>query len=269
VRSARRRERAIVEKGRRVHRVWLSAAVAALLFALLIGLVSCGGDGAATEEAPAENADEGTPLPPGITGEDLEGLNLEDTASDADGSGSSEGGAEGTTQDLDPMYTADLVGARFTVVEVTRNDSNAKVIASGAREVLGDYLEVELRVENVGDELVDFSQYSFRLESPSIQADDYRSYYGDVGAFGKYVDEHVISAVLLDYADLTPVLYKLKKKEVLEGVFLFYDLNPQSAEVNEGFSADIASGNAYLVIRKVRGDDYGEEVKISLAGFEA
>jgi len=230
------------------------------MLALLMGLVSCGGSGTSTEEAQAEETDEGTPLPPGITSEDLEGLNLEDTASD-------DSGTEGTTQEQDPRYTADLAGARFTIVEVTRNDSNSKVIASSAREVLGDYLEVELRVENIGDELVDFSQYSFRLESPSIQADDYRSYYGDVSAFGKYVDEHVISAVLLDYADLTPVLYKLKKKEVLEGVFLFYDLNPQSAELNEGFSADVAGGTAFLVIRKVRGDDSGEEVEISLTGL--
>ena len=249
-----------MDRNRRFHRVWVSAAVAALLLILLMGLVSCGGNNAATEEAPSEETDEGTPLPPGITSEDLEGLNLEDTASD-------DGGTEGTTQDQDPRYTADLAGARFTVVEVTRNDSNAKVIESSAREVLGDYLEVELRVENVGDELVDFSQYSFRLESPGIQADDYRSYYGDAGYFGKYVDEHTISAILLDYADLTPVLYKLKRKEVLEGVFLFYDLNPQSAEVNEGFSADIANGTAFLVIRKVRGNDYGEEVEISLTGL--
>ena len=250
-----------MKRSARFHNLWVMAAVSALVLALLAGFVSCGGSNTATEESQEEETDEGTPLPPGITSEDLEGLNLEDTSSDADG-GSSD---EGVTQD--PRYTADLAGARFTVVEVTRNDSNSKVIAPSAREVLGDYLEVELRVENVGDELVDFSQYSFRLESPSIQADDYRSYYGDMSAFGKYVDEHVISAVLLDYADLTPVLYKLKKKEVLEGVFLFYDLNPQSAEVNEGFSADIAAGTAFLVIRKVRGDDYGEEVEISLTGL--
>ncbi|MBN2027297.1 MAG: hypothetical protein JW854_11120 [Actinobacteria bacterium] len=256
-----------MDKDRHVRRVLVAAAVAALVSALSMGLVSCGSNNAATEEAPAEETDEGTPLPPGLSSEDLEGLNLEDTASEADGAASSESGAEGTAQDQDPRYTADLAGARFTIVEVTRNDSNSKVIEPSAREVLGDYLEVELRVENVGDELVDFSQYSFRLESPGIQADDYRSYYGDVGAFGKYVDEHVISAILLDYADLTPVLYKLKKKEVLEGVFLFYDLNPQSAELSEGFSADIAAGNAFLVIRKVRGDDSGEEVEISLTGL--
>lgn len=256
-----------MDGNRCVHRAWVLSLIAALAFALLMGLVSCGSSGAATEEATAEETDEGTPLPPGITSEDLEELNLEDTAPDAGGAGPNEGGTEGTTQDQDPRYTGDLAGARFTVVEVTRNDSNAKVIESSAREVLGDYLEVELRVENVGDELVDFSQYSFRLESPSIQAEDYRSYYGDVGAFGKYVDEHVISAVLLDYADLTPVLYKLKKKEILEGVFLFYDLNPQSAELSEGFSADIAAGTAFLVIRKVRGSDYGEEVELSLTGL--
>lgn len=255
-----------MDGNRCVHRLWIFAAVAALTFLLSMGFLSCGSSGAATEEATAEETDEGMPLPPGLSSEDLEGLNLEDAASDA-GAGSNEGGAEGATEDQDPRYTADLAGARFTVVEATRNDSNAKVIASSAREVLGDYLEVELRVENVGDELADFSQYSFRLESPSIQADDYHSYYGDVGAFGKYVDEHVISAVLFDYADLTPVLYKLKKKEVLEGVFLFYDLNPQSAELSEGFSADIAAGTAFLVIRKVRGSDSGEEVELSLTGL--
>ena len=132
---------------------------------------------------------------------------------------------------------------------------------------MGDYLEIELAIENVGDELVDLSQYSFRLESPGIEADEYLPYYGDVGYLGKYVSEHAISAVLLDYADLTPVLYKIKRMEVLEGVFLFFDLNPQSTEENGVFSTDIANGDAYLVIRKVRGSDYGEEVRISLTGF--
>jgi hypothetical protein len=249
----------------------MQAAVIALLFVLVIGLVSCGGTSPTTAETPDEGADEGTRLPPNITSEDLEGLNLEDPEQDAGGSGSDEGegGAEGTQEPdtSDPRYTASLSGASFTVVDVIRNDSNQKVIESSQREVMGDYLEIELAVENAGDELVDFSQYSFRLESPSIEADDYRSYYGDIVYLGKYVSEHVISAVLLDYADLTPVLYKLKKKEVLEGVFLFFDLNPQSAEENVGFSADIANGDSYLVIHKVGGNDYGEEVKIGLAGF--
>jgi len=237
----------------------------------VISLASCGSTSPTTAETPDEGADEGERLPPGLTSEDLEGLNLEDLGQDTGGSESDEGedGTEGSPQSdaPDPRYTASLSGASFTIVEVTRNDSNQKVIESSQREVLGDYLEIELAVENVGDELVDFSQFSFRLESPSIEADEYSSYYGDTGYLGKYVSEHVISAVLLDYADLTPVLYKLKKKEGLEGVFLFFDLNPQSADENAAFSTDIAGGQAYLVIHKVRGNDYGEEVRISLAGF--
>jgi hypothetical protein len=259
-----------VDNGGRYHGAWIPAAVLALLFVLMIGLVSCGGTSPTTAETPDEGMDEGTRLPPGITSEDLEGLNLEDPEKDTGGSGSGEeDGTEGSPESdaPDPRYTASLSGASFTVVDVTRNDSNQKVIASNQREVMGDYLEIELAVENVGDELVDFSQYSFRLESPGIEADEYSSYYGDTGYLGEYVSEHVISAVLLDYADLTPVLYKLKKKEILEGVFLFFDLNPQSTEENGGFSTDIANGDAYLVIHKVRGSDYGEEVRISLAGF--
>jgi hypothetical protein len=243
----------------------------ALLLVLMIGLVSCGGTSPTTAETPDEGANEGEKLPPGITQEDLEGLNLEGLEQDTGGSGSGEdeAGTKGSPNSdaRDPSHTASLSGASFTIVDVTRNDSNQKVIESSQREVMGDYLEIELAVENVGDKLVDFSQYSFRLESPSIEADEYSAYYGDTGYLGKYVSEHVISAVLLDYADLTPVLYNLKKKEVLEGVFLFFDLNPQSTEENVGFSTDIANGDAYLVIHKVRGSDYGEEVSISLAGF--
>ncbi len=256
-----------MDNARGFHGAWIPATVVALLFVLMIGLVSCGGTSSTTAETP----DEGARLPPGITREDLEGLNLEDLEQDTSGSGSGEDedGTEGSPKSdaSDPRYTASLSGASFTIVDVTRNDSNQKVIESSQREVMGDYLEIELAIKNAGDELVDFSQYSFRLESPSIEADEYRSYYGDTGYLGKYEDEHVISAVLLDYADLTPVLYKLKKKEVLEGVFLFFDLNPQSTEENVGFKTDIANGDACLVIHKVRGNDYGEEVKISLTGI--
>ncbi len=246
------------------------AVACALVAALAVGLASCGGETPTAREpqAEAEGGEGGVRLPPGLSEEDLEGLNLQDLEGGAGGSagGGSAQGTEGR-EAPDPARTAEISGARFTVVDVTRNDSNKKVIASGQREVLGDYLEVELAVENVGDGLVDFSQYSFRLESPSIQAEDYRSYYGDNGVLGKYVSDHTISAVLLDYADLTPVLYKLKRKEVLEGVFLFYDLNPQSAEENAGFTADIAGGQAFLVIHKARGEDAGEEVRIGLAGL--
>jgi len=243
------------------------AVLLALLLAAAVGLVSCGGTGEEAVETPDEAVDEGSRLPPGISSEDLEGLNLEDVDTSGSDQGEDAAGEVSESDAPDPRYTASLSGTQFTVVDATRNDSNQKVIASNQREVMGDYLEIELAVENVGEEVIDLSQYSFRLESPSLEAEEYRSYYGDKGYLGEYVSEHVISAVLLDYADLTPVLYKLKEKELLEGVFLFYDLNPQSTEENAGFSTDIAGGNAYLIIHKARGDDYGEEVKISLAGL--
>ena len=252
-------------------RVVRLAGACGLALALVAGLASCGGENPTAPEAQAEGKEVETKLPPGLNSEDLEGLNLQDL--EREGGGSATGGrgqeAEGRRGrgGPDPARTGDLAGARFTVVEVTRNDSNNKVIASGQREVAGDYLEIELAVENVGDGLVDFSQYSFRLESPGIQAEEYRSYYGDAGTLGRYVSDHVISAALLDYADLTPVLYKLKRKEVLEGVFLFYDLNPQSTEENTAFSADLAGGRAFFVIHKARGEGAGDEVRIVLSGL--
>jgi hypothetical protein len=260
-----------MERAGRVRVVMMLPVLLALLFISAAVFASCGGAGDTVTEAPDAGTDEGSRLPPGITSEDLEGLNLEDPGQDAGGSGSGEGEdvTEGSSQPdaPDPRYTSSLSGAQFNIVDITRNGSNQKVIESSQREVMGDYLEIELAVENVGEEVIDLSQYSFRLESPSIEADEYRSYYDDNGYLGKYVSEHVISAVLLDYADLTPVTCKLKKKEVLEGVFLFFDLDPQSIEENAGFSADIANGDAYLVIHKVRGSDYGEEIRMSLAGF--
>lgn len=238
--------------------------VLALMLLLTVGFVSCGG-GDAQDQPPDVIGEEGSRLPPGITEADLEDLDLGDAEPDAenkeeDGETRGGGGVGGGA-------AAQLAGAGFTVVDVTRNDSNKKVISSGQREIAGDYLEVELALENAGDEVIDLSQYSFRLESPAIQADEYRSYYGDSGSFGKYVSEHVISAVLLDYADLTPVLYKLKIGESLEGVFLFFDLNPQRTAKNEAFSPDGEGGDTHLVIHKLRGTDAGEEIEMSLAGF--
>lgn len=237
----------------------------ALLFLSPLLLTSCGNGGiAAQEEEKKEMV-----LPPGMTEEDLRGLHLGDLEGElgetASGGGNGTSGGTAKTGTSKPKPSEVLAGARITVVDVTRNDSNKKVIASNQREVAGDYLEVELALENVGEDLVDLSQYSFRLESPAIKAEDYRSYYGDIGAFGRYVDEHVISAVLLDYADLSPVLYKLKVGEKLEGVFLFFDLNPLRAAKNEGF--DPGADDTRLVIHKVRGADGGKEVRMSLAGF--
>lgn len=162
-----------------------------------------------------------------------------------------------------PDASAELAGARFAVVEATRRDSNADVLTSGQREVAGDYLEIELVVENVGDDLVDLSEYSFRIWSPGIEADEYEEYYGMNGTFGKYVSENMISAVLLDYTTLQPAAYKLKMGESADGVFLFYDLNPKRTSLNEGVTKE----GTNLVFYKSRGEDAGEEIEINLAGY--
>ncbi|MFZ2101037.1 MAG: hypothetical protein WAU86_10780, partial [Oricola sp.] len=170
---------------------------------------------------------------------------------------------EETSTATSPGAALDLAGARFTVVEATRQKSNADAITSGQREVEGDYLEIELLVENVGDDLVDLSEFSFRIWSEGIAADEYEDYYHANGAFGKYVSENMISAVLLDYATLQPAAYTLKMGETVDGVFVFYDLNPKNTARNQGATKE----GMNLVIHKERGDDAGEEVEINLAGY--
>lgn len=233
-------------------------AVIALLLILAISIVSCGGK----KKSTTGKSEAGLKLPQGMTEKELkEKKTAKETKSNEDKSDSS--ATQKPTASI-PKNSADLSGARFTVVSATRNYSNKKVLISDAqREVTGDYLEVELTIENIGDELVDLTQYSFRLESPGIEADTYSDYYGNVGALGKYVSNHVISAVLLDYSNLKPVDYKLKIAEVLESVFAFFDLNPLNTAKNEGVTKD----NSKLIIRKVSGSDSGDEVEISLAGY--
>jgi hypothetical protein len=83
------------------------------------------------------------------------------------------------------------------------------------------------------------------------------------GTYGKYVSENLISATLLDYTNLQPAAYKLKIGESVDGVFLFFDLNPKNTARNTA----VVKEGTNLVIRKQRGDDSGEEVEISLAGY--
>ena len=247
----------IVEKVGRVRKTGMLLAVITLLFILAVSIVSCGGNKAST----TAKSKGGPRLPQGMTEKELkEGKSSKGVPP---GEVKSDPGATQQPAAGSPGTSADLSGARFTVVGALRNDSNKNVLASGQREVLGDYLEVELAVENIGDGLVDLTQYSFRLTSPGIAADTYSDYYGDVSPYGRYVSENTISAILLDYSDLQPVGYKLRILEKLESVFLFFDLNPLNTVRNEGVTKD----NTQLVIRKVTGSGYGEEVEIGLAGY--
>jgi hypothetical protein len=257
--SRKRGEIMIIEKGGRVRKTGLLIAVISLLLILAISVASCGGKNKST----AGKSQGDLKLPPGATkNQSRQSSATSNPQKETSGQSQSATSSQQSTASS-PNTSADLSGARFTVVNALRNDSNKKVLASGQREVLENYLEVELAVENIGDELVDLTQYSFRLESPGIAADTYNDYYGNDGLYGKYVSGHIISAILLDYADLKPVDYKLRIAEKLESVFLFFDLNPLNTARNGGVTKD----NAKLLIRKVTGSDYGAEVEISLAGY--
>jgi hypothetical protein len=240
-------------------RYLMTLAVVLCLGLAAVFTVSCGGDETASDLVDSDK------YPPGTSEEMLTettggaGLVLE--------GGSKEEPVEEEKEEAGPATSdaasLELAGARFTVVEATRQGSNADAITSGQREVEGDYLEIELLVENVGDDLVDLSEFSFRIWSEGIAADDYEDYYHASGSFGKYVSENMISAVLLDYATLQPATYTLKIGEAVDGVFLFYDLNPKNTARNQGVTKE----GTNLVIHKERGDDAGEEAEINLAGY--
>ena len=58
-------------------------------------------------------------------------------------------------------------------------------------------------------------------------------------------------------------MYKLKIGESVDKVFVFFDLNPKNTARNTGVTKE----GTNLVIHKSRGDDAGDEVEISLAGY--
>jgi hypothetical protein len=244
-----------MEKRRTRYRIIIAAVVVSLLVLTMLA-ASCGGESQSTREASDESK-----YPPGTSDEMLTettgsgGLVLESGEEKPEEEEESNAPAEAST--------AELAGARFTVIEATRQESNADVLTSGQREVPGDYLEIELLIENVGDDVIDLSEYSFRIWSEGIDADQYEDYYGMVGTLGAYVSENMISATLMDYTTLQPVAYKLKMGESVDGVFLFYDLNPKNTARNEGITKE----GTNLVFYKARGEDSGEEVEINLAAY--
>ena len=166
-----------------------------------------------------------------------------------------------TATSADITKTVYLSGVNFSVVSVSRDDSNETVAGSSVREVAGDFLQIEMAAENTGGELVDLSKFSFRLWNPAIDADLYEDFYGSTGTYGGYVSENMISATLLDYETLQSVSMKLRIGETVDNVFLFFDLNPQSTAVNGGVS--LAGTN--LVIYDT---ETGDQVETNLAEYE-
>jgi hypothetical protein len=244
-------------------RVGIGLVVLLALALMTVYLASCSG----TSSKKTTTSSKSTKLPPGTTESQVKGAST--TTSQAQSSQASSSSTSGTssttttTTATTPSTSADLVGARFTVVSATRLTTNKSVISSSSREVTGDYLNVELKVQNVGTGLVDLSEYSFRLYSPGIDADSYSDYYGTTTTYGAYVTTNTISGTLMDYTSLSAVAYKVKIGEEVDKVFLFYDLNPQNVAKNTGVTKD----NTSLIIKKVSGTDYGEKVSIPLTGY--
>ena len=249
---------------RRPVRASLVLCIVLSLVAVTVLAASCGG----TTTSKKTTNSSTTKLPPGATGSQASQPAQQSTATTTPASTAptSSSGTSTTTpaQASSPSASADLVGGRFTIVNATRPNTNKSAVSSSAREVPGDYLELEFTVFNTGtDSLIDLSQYSFRLTSPGIAADTYTDYYGTNGTFGAYIDTNEISGTLLSYSDLTPVTYKVKVGETISKVFLFYDLNPLTDAPNAGVTKD----NTQLIIYKASGTDYGTQVAIPLSGY--
>jgi hypothetical protein len=218
-------------------------------------VASCGGS------SPESSSTQGsTKLPPGATASQESTVSASDAAQ-AETQSQQQTTSQSTTQTTTtPMASADLGGARFTVISATRPSSNEVVASSNERQHNGDYLQVELTIQNVGDDLVDLSDFSFRLYSPGITASQYDDYYGTTGTYGAYVSKHVISSTLLDLSTLQAVSLKLKVGETLEDVFLFFDLNPLSTAKN----SSVTKENTNLIVYDA---ESGNKVEISLAGY--
>ncbi len=217
-----------------------------LIFVMSTLAISGCGESANPEQVPT--TEEGLKLPPGVV---EQGGLPESPPPRTEGKRETEAKPKGVT--------VDLRGGRFTIDAVYRLKTNKDVASSAVRLADGDYLEVRLIVENIGDDLLDLRQFEFRLSSPAIDIDDYNWNY----PMGRPVDDYLISTQLISKEDLAPVTFSLKIGEVYQDGILFYDLNPKSVRRNEGFSPDTAA----LVIRKVRGEGAGEQLSVPLAGL--
>ncbi len=245
------------------------AYVATLLIVLLAGtvvLVSCSGSA-----TPSSSGSSGEKLPPGATDQSVTQQTTAATGTNGTSDGSTSDGTPANNSSTTNSSTSSsastklapvtVAGGYFEVIKVTRRENNKQVVSGSARQVSGDYLEIELQVTNTNDTLLGLSQFSFRLESPGIDAYVYDDYYGSVGTYGAAVSANVISGTLLDYSNLQQASYTLKSGEKVGSVFLFFDLNPLSTAKNSAVTLE----NTNLIIKKTSGTDYGDKGVINLA----
>jgi hypothetical protein len=239
--------------------------IALILIATILLVASC-----SNSQAADQTQSSGTKLPPGVSDQTQTDSSNSGSSSQAQGSGQGQSAENGSTSSSNSNQTTTttpatqkavaLEGVNFTVTAAYRDNSNKVVTTGNQRQISGDYLRVELSIENDSSVLVPLTDFSFRLWSPAIDAGQYYDYYGSTGTYGLDVSENIISASLLDYSTLQPVTYKLKMGEKVEQLFLFFDLNPQHATQNTAFTKD----GANLVIYDTT---TGYKVEVNLAGF--
>lgn len=231
------------------------AILAAICTVLVVALVASG-CGAKETGQPVPVTDEGLKLPPSVV--EAGGLpNVEPERTDA--KQITTGTTENTATSTSRGEVRDFGGCRFTISKVSRLKENGDVSSSQVRKVKGDYLEVELVLENIGDDFLDPRYFEFRIKSPGIETETYSW----DNPFGRSVDDNTISTTLLDNENLTPVNFSLKIGEVYDKGFLFFDLNPKNVSKNTNFVSETAT----LIIYKLRGEGSGEKEEISLAGL--
>lgn len=231
-----------------------TAIILALAMMLALPAAGCGGEEA---QQPAPVNQEGLKLPPGVV--EQGGLSADapervvperTVTAETTSSGAADSASAAAIE---------LEGGRFTLTSVTRMTDNQDVTSAAVREMEGDYLELELTIENISDDLLDLSEFEFRVWSPGIDTDDYAWDY----PLGMPEGDSLIAATLLDREDLSAVAFNLKIGEAYEGSFLFFDLNPKSVYRNDAFDPEGATFSVY----KARGDGAGEKSEVSLSGL--
>ncbi len=231
---------------------------AALVLLLTLGTLAVASCGGTSKSSSSSSQDK---LPPGATQESTQQTTTDNTKAAADNSSANSQVTASTTASASKLIPVEVAGGYFEVVKVTRRENNKQIVSGNTRQVSGDYLEIELQVTNTSDALLDLSEFSFRLESPGIDASVYSDYYGATGTYGAEVSTTIISATLLDYSNLQQASYTMKSGEVVDSVFLFFDLNPVSTAKNAAVTLD----NSDLIIKKVSGTSYGDKAYINLA----
>lgn len=262
------------EENSRARKALTGLAVTALVASIALATASCGSGAKSTSSTqsssklPPGASDSGTSSATSSSASSEAGAGTDTSSSTATTGGTASGSAyttpasdsTGSQNNSRTTKTAYLSGANFTVVSVARENSNSTVAGGTVRELAGDFLYVELTVTNISDDLVDLSDFSFRLWNPAIDAGLYEEYYGSDGTYGGYVSANMISASLLDLETLQTISYKLRIGETAEDAFLFFDLNPLSTAKNEGVTLD----GTNLVIYDT---ETGNKAEINLSGF--